>query len=204
MCHGCMYLTYAARAGNGACPFCRKPIIVDSHDEFHRRYTKRMEAGDADAFMTMGGWYILGKHGLPQDRDRGLELYSQAAELGSATAHYNIAHSYVSGENVPRNAKKALFHNQQAAMRGNIQARHHLGCAEIVLGNSDRAIKHWMIAAASGKEESLDKIKLLFTQGSATKAQYERALRAYQHYQDEVQSDQRTKAIEFLNRQIAK
>ena len=173
-----------------------------SHDEQLQRCTKRMEADDADAFGCMGVWCMEGSRGLPQDIDRGLELLLRAAEFGSASAHYNIADFYSDGQYTPRNAKKALFHNQQAAMRGNIMARHCLGCDEMELGNSDRAIKHWIIATASGNKASLDKMKLMFTRGSATKAQYERSLRAYQNYQEVVRSDQRTRALPFVAEQL--
>jgi len=127
-------------------------------------------------------------------------LTERAAELGSAGAHYNLADLYFAGQHVPRNTKKALFHNQQAAMKGDIDARHNLGCDEIELDNLDRALKHWMIAAASGDKRSLDKIDSMSRKGAATKAQYERALRAYQSYQGEIQSDQRTRALALLRR----
>ena len=169
-----------------------------SYEEEHRLYAKRMEAGDADAFHEMGAWYLYGKFGLLQDIDRGLELASRAAELGSATAHYHLADLYFTGQHVQRNTKKALFHNQQAAMRGHTKARHNLGFDEMELGNADRAIKHWMIATASGEKLSLDRIQVMLTEGTATKAQYESTLRAYQNYQEEIQSDQRTRALEFL------
>ena len=201
LCHGCML--YGTRAGNDTCPFCRKPM-AKSNDEVLRRLAKRMEAGDADAFGGMGAGYLIAQFGLPHDIDRGLELTERAAELGSPAAHYSVAQFYLSGEHVQRNMKKALSHNQQAAMRGHSKARHHLGCDEMLLGNSGRAVKHWMIASASGNKDSLDKIKLLFTKGSATKADYERALRAYQSYQEEVQSDQRTGALKFIHRHWCK
>ena len=58
-----------------------------------------------------------------------------------------------------------------------------------------------MIAAASGENLSLDMIKDMFTEGIVTKAQYERVLCAYQNNQEETQSDQRTRALEFLRAQ---
>ena len=141
-----------------------------------------MEAGDADAFHFIGARYLLGRDGLPQDIDKGLELSERAAELGSAHAHYNIANHHFTGQHVPRNTKKALFHNQQAAMRGHMIARDNLGFDEMELGNWDRAIKHWMIATAPGDKRSLDQIQELFTKGMVSKAQYASALHAYQSY----------------------
>ena len=60
----------------------------------------------------------------------------------------------------------------------------------------DRAIKHFMIAAAGGSDPSLKAIKLLYTTGHATKDDYAKALKAYQAYLDEVKSDDRDKAAE--------
>ena len=194
LCHGCMH---GVRFGNDLCPFCRKPT-TNTHDDENQRCTKRMKAGDAEAFMTMGMRYLLGQFGLAQDMDRGFELLLRAAELGSAKAHYNLAVFYTNGQHVPRNTKKAVFHNQQAAMGGHMKARHNLGFDEMELCKWDRAIKHWMIAAASGDKLSLSKMQFVFTQGHATKAQYESALRAYQSYQEETQSDQRTRSLDFL------
>ena len=145
-----------------------------------------MEAGNANAFRSMGVWYLKGQFDLPQDVDRGLELTKRAADLGSASAHFNIATVYSTGQHVPSNAKKAVFHYQQAAMRGHTQVRHNLGSSQMLLGNPGAAIKHWMIAAASGIKISLDSIQLMFTQGTATKAQFESALRVYQNYQEEI------------------
>ena len=178
LCHGCMF---EVKLGNDTCPFCRTPM-TESHAEYLRRCTQRMEAGDAEAFDCMGALYFTGKCGLPQDILRGLELSSRAAELGCANAHYNIANLYFTGQYMPRNTKKALFHNQQAAMRGHLMARDNLGCHEMELGNWDRAIKHWMIATASGDKHSLDQIQELFTKGMVSKAQYASALHAYQSY----------------------
>ena len=194
LCAGCML---QVSAGNDICPFCRT-LTAESRDEQLQRCTTRMEAGDADAFSSMGAWYMLRSHTLPQDIDKGLESLLRSAELESASAYYGIADFYSAGQLVPRNAKKALFHNQQAAMRANILARHRLGFGEMLLGNSDQAIKHWMIAVTSGNEDSLGTIKLMFTEGTATKAEYERALRAYHSYQEETQSDQHTRALEFM------
>ena len=51
-----------------------------------------------------------------------------------------------------------------------------------------------MIAVEFGNNESLKKIKQMYTNGHATKDDYAKALRAHQAYQDEIKSDQRDKA----------
>ena len=54
-----------------------------------------------------------------------------------------------------------------------------------------------MIAARSGENKSLERIKLLYTYGNATKDDYTTALRSYQTYLGEVKSSQRDRAAAF-------
>ena len=90
--------------------------------------------------------------------------------------------------------EKAIHYYELAAIEGCAQARNHLGVKEGVVGNYDRALKHFMIAVKDGDTQSLTNIKLLYSLGHATKDDYAKALRAYQLYSDEVKSDQRDKA----------
>jgi len=92
------------------------------------------------------------------------------------------------------NMKKAKHYYEQAAMGGDETARYNLGNNEVKAGNVDRAIKHLMIAVRSGYAKSLDRIKLLYTNGHATKEDYTKALQLYQAYLGEIKSKQRDKA----------
>ena len=94
--------------------------------------------------------------------------------------------------------KKGTHYFGIAAMRGDVDARHVLGCIEWNAGNMDRARKHWMIAVRDGK--SLNSVKRSFMDGHTTKEDYSKALRAYQEYLNEVKSDQRDKAAALDNR----
>ena len=83
-------------------------------------------------------------------------------------------------------------------MRGVIEARNNLGATEEVLkGNVDRALKHYMIAIEGGNKMSLENIKQLYKQGHATKDDYTKALGKFQEYVDEVKSKQRDEAAAF-------
>ena len=79
-------------------------------------------------------------------------------------------------------------------MGGNVHARHNLGLWEKYAGNMDRAVKHWMISAAAGDDDSLKAIQQCFLNGHATKDDFERALRSHKEAQDEMKSDQREAA----------
>ena len=77
----------------------------------------------------------------------------------------------------------------------------------------DRAVRHFILAAGGGCKESLEIIKRkhagydkyeslnytksLSLEGHITKDDYEKALQAYQAYQDEIRSDQRDQAAAF-------
>ena len=58
----------------------------------------------------------------------------------------------------------------------------------------NRALKHYMIAAGGGLDNSLKEIQELYTNGHAAKDDYATSLRAYQAYLVEIKSPQRDKA----------
>lgn len=194
LCSGCVVAIYKGNVGAN-CPYCRTPM-AKTDDEVIERINKRIQAGDADAIDLLGSSYYSGDLGLPKDLKNAFELWMRAAELGSADANGRLADHYRSGGCVAKDLSKEWYHTQQAAMKGDRVARYNLGVAAEENGNFDRAIKHWIIAAGSGCENSLTCTRRLFSNAHATKAQYERALREYQQYQMEVRSVQRDRASE--------
>ena len=96
-----------------------------------------------------------------------------------------------------RDTKKANHYYELAAIGGHIMARHNLGVFEGRVGNHDRALKHFMLAAGGGMKISLSTIQEMFKKGVATKEDYTQALRAYQAYLGEVKSTQRNEAAAF-------
>ena len=58
----------------------------------------------------------------------------------------------------------------------------------------NRALEHFMIAAAGGHGRSLKQIQTLYSNGHATKEDYTQALRAYQACISKIKSAQRDKA----------
>jgi len=175
------------------CAFCRTPL-PRSHKEYIKRLKKRVKLKDAEAFFSLGCFYYHGQRGLSQDRNKGLELWNQAAELGSISAHYNISTAYFSGDGVEQDEKKANYHYKMAAIGGHEEARHNLGCMEERNGNRRRAMKHFMIAASAGDELSLTAVGKGFRYGCVTKDEYTSTLRAYQSSCDDMKSEQRAKA----------
>ena len=80
-------------------------------------------------------------------------------------------------------------------MKGNVDARHQLGCVQGQAGNEYRAMKHF-IAASAGDQKSLDKVMQGFMQGFVTKDEYASTLRAFHERQKEMKSAARDKAAE--------
>jgi len=194
-CNGCVHAfrSRITKRKDDVCPFCRTPMPT-SVEEDMKRMEKRIKLNDARAIHNLGGFYSEGRFGLPQSRAKALELYHRAAELGYAESYYNIGNAYKFGESVERDEMMALYYWELAAMGGNVNARHNLGCLKGKAGNIDRALKHWMIAVKDGDPDSLKNIKLLYSQGHATKDYYAKALCSYQAYLDEIKSDQRDEA----------
>ena len=155
-----------------------------------------METGDATAIFNIGNWYFKGMNGYPQDQAKALELWHQAGRLGNSRAYFNIGHAYDDGFGVKQDEKKAIHYWEIAAMLGDVDARHNLGVfEEEEKGNTERALKHFMIAVRDGDNDSLNRIQTLFrTNKRATKEDYTKALRAYQAYLKEIKSDERDKA----------
>ena len=196
ICSGCIYAVKIRDGGVGLCPFCRTP--TPTAKEMIEQNKKRMELGDAQAIYNMGCHYYNGRHGLPQDHTKALELWRQAAELGNATAYHNIGAAYDLGNGVGRDEKKAEYYYELAAMKGDSMARFNLGICERDEGNMDRALKHYMIAAGDGYNNSVKAVQhYLYKHGHATKDDYTKALLACQAYLEEVRSEQRDKATAF-------
>ena len=199
VCSGCIWASvFEVHMGNlkSCCPFCRAPNEGTQGEEL-RRYNKRMEAGDAGAFLHMGNHYERGDLGLPQDKNKAMEMWNRGADLGDAAAHHSIADAYLHGKGVKKDDKKANYHLELAAMAGHEMARYSLGINEYNDGNMNRAMRHFMIAARAGYDEPLKRVGDGYKWGIVTKEEYESTLRAHKDSQDEMKSEQRSTAERF-------
>ena len=192
VCNGCI-LAAVQRDIDDICPFCRTPRPTDDASE-HTMIQKRVDKGDAEAIYQLGEQYFNGELGLAKDVPRAVELWTEAAELGSLDAHYHIGLAYYNGDGVEEDKPRSTEHWQQAAMKGDARSRHNLGFVEDDDGNDELAAQHWMISAKMGVEESLDNIREMFKEGLVTKARYAEALLGYQDAVEEMKSPQREEA----------
>ena len=196
ICNGCIERMTEEAVGRGKidlCPFCRE-LDCTSEEEQVKRIKELMQVDNAFAFYVLGGYYVRGIRGMPQDFAKASELFLKAGELGCAEAYCNLGNLYDDGRGVVVDKKKAKYFSELAAMNGNVHARYNLGHMEYEAGNIDRAFKHFVIAAKAGYKPSLDKVKEGFTEGCVTKDEYEKTLRASHSRQGEMKSDARDKA----------
>ena len=156
-----------------------------------------MEDGDAVAMSQLGVRYADGD-GLSRDEGKAVELWLRAGELGFAASYGNVGSAYYNGQGVEKDTTKAKHYYELAAMGGqDADSRYYVGIEEVRAGNMDRAVKHWMISAGDGHDESLKAIREEFMRGNATKDDFEKALRAHQAAKNEMKSDQREAAAAF-------
>ena len=155
---------------------------------------KRAEGDDAVAIYQLSCNYQHGQYGLRQNNRKAMKLSLRAGELGCAEAYHSVGIRYRQGLGVERDEKKAKYYCELAAIGGNVPARNDLGCFEAQEGNMDRAMKHWMISAGAGYDDSLKLMQQCFLSGHASKNEFEKALRSHKEAKDEVKSEQREAA----------
>jgi len=202
ICAGCDFANRVVRS-NETCPFCRKGGAGDD-EEYIKRIKLRIASNDAEAMYLLGCHYANGDMGLPQDSNKAMELWFQAAELGSNAAHCALGKSYYRGEGVEMDMKKSKYHLEIAAMAGDEDARYNLGALEAEIGNINRAIKHWMIAATAGEDLSMKAIKEALGHGHVTKDEYEKTLRGFIVSVKETRSEDRDNAAAALKTYFVK
>ena len=188
ICVGC---DYANEDRDSKCPFCRK-VAADTYEEQIERLMQRIEANDPDAMCEMGTERCRGG-----DYNSAFEYYSRAAALGDVLAHYQLSILYHDGKGVEKDEKRALHHEEQAAICGHPEARHNLGFRERENGRLDRALKHWIIASKLGNDKSLKGVKMFYKAGFVSKEDFAAALRGHKAAIDATKSPQREEAAEY-------
>lgn len=193
LCYGCVMASWEEMSKGKlkrCCLFCRVPLPSTDNERIER-VKKRMKLNDAEAFCWLASEYYHGTKGLPLDYRKSFELYSRGAELGSIQAHNHLAAAYLIDQGVEMDEEKVEYHLMCAAIGGSEIARHMLGEAEVNRGNTDRAMKHYMIAARSGHDKALKEISEGYKAGHITKEEYASTLRAHKQSTKEMKIEQR-------------
>jgi tetratricopeptide (TPR) repeat protein len=187
ICGGCIYSCIKS-GNNGKCPFCNTEIKRNITDEVRvEKLMKRVESNDPASISILAQYYLNGEKGFQQDLTKAIELFTRAADLGSSTAHCNLADVYHKGGNM----KKAKYHYEAAAMAGHEVARCNLGGLEYNSGNMERAIKHWMIAASAGEYNAMHVLRTEYEKGYVSRELINTSLIAYNNSCAEMRSEAR-------------
>jgi TPR repeat protein len=94
-----------------------------------------------------------------------------------------------------------VYHWGEAAIGGHPRARHNLGCIEEDNGNTERSVKHFIIAANLGYELSMKVLWKHYSEGYITKEDLDATLRIHQAALDAMKSEQRD-AAEVVRKNI--
>lgn len=196
VCNGCILAVDKKGLGN-ICPFCRTTAPKTAVGII-AMIRKRVAARDPTAICHLGDMYANGSLGLQKDVSRGVELWSEAADLGSIRALHKMGRAHAQGVLAPQDEAKGIRCRDSAAMKGCVESRHLLGVVETENRNYGRAVRHFLISAKMGHPGSLDFFKEIFsTMGFATKAQYAEALKGYQDAVEETKSPERVEAAKI-------
>jgi TPR repeat protein len=195
ICVGCIH-SFVQSDNIEKCPFCKseRRVISKTDDEKIEETMKRVDVNDVSAICMLAAYHYCGFGSLQQDEGRAMELWKQAAKLGSSDAHHHMGNVYYEGGDL----KKAKFHFGAAAVAGNEEARSKLGDIEGSSGNVERAVKHWTIAASAGHFNSMNHLRKGFEQGVISRDAIDSTLAAYNSSCKEMRSEARDAFIRTL------
>jgi hypothetical protein len=206
ICTGCRHARKLHSNGRLTCPFCR--ARMPSAKEFIKLLEKRVDINDdANAMFMLGFEYFNGNehYSVKKDINKGLKLLYCAAELGSPEACtllgsiYHRPNSYNCDDAI-KDKEKAKKYYEKGAIGGCAFSRFNLGCMEASDGSSDRAVRHWLIAASCGVIYAVNKIKEAMVMGLAMDDYYSQALRGYEKYLEAVRTDKRDEAAAYSDK----
>mmetsp|Transcript_11289 Transcript_11289/g.18665 ORF Transcript_11289/g.18665 Transcript_11289/m.18665 type:complete len:264 (-) Transcript_11289:60-851(-) len=168
------------------CPFCRETL--KSKAKLYKNTMTRIKANDPIAtFQFAADCHRAG------DLAKALEYYAKAAELGDAEAHLRLAGMFHNGQGVQPSVEKEMSHLEAAALCGHPIARHTLGSHEMMKGNIERGMKHYIIASNQGNKMSMTSVMDGFRQGYVTKEELAATLRTHKNAYDAMNTPERVK-----------
>ncbi len=202
MCNGCAYADSVRQERENIrvqCPFCRHPV-PKTKTEADKIKSKRAEEEDPYALIEVG----LERH-REGDYEGAFEYFTKASlcrdgdSVWIAEAHFSLGALYREGEGVEKDGKKVLYHYGVAAVAGHPGARICLGLYEMVnCTNDDRAMKHFIINANLGHDQSIEVLKEFYKKEFVSKENFAAALRAHHAAVNATKSPQRDAAAKYF------
>ncbi|KAK1743422.1 Sel1-like repeat family protein [Skeletonema marinoi] len=194
VCKGCDHannLREVTMMLKSTCPFCREPT-PSTDEQCDKQMMERIAVNDPVAMRLWGReQYKKGNY------QSAFEYYTKAAELGDVDAHFRLAFLYHHEHGVEKDYGKFVHHLEEAAIGGHPGTRCRLGYIERISDRTERAVKHFIIAATQGDDYSIKLLMDVFKNGMVKKEDLAAALRAHQAAVDATKSPQREVAEEF-------
>ena len=187
ICRGCIY-SFFQSGNHDKCPHCNAERRTRLDEENNvKEMMKRVEANDSGAMCELAQYYYHGRGGLIHDQERGIELLTRAAKLGSSGANSSLGVIYYEKGDL----KKAKLHDEAAAMAGDEIARCNLATIECNSGNWERATKHYKIAASAGQHFAMHQLTVFYERGHVGRDTMDSTLAAYNNSCVEMRSEAR-------------
>ena len=127
-----------------------------------------MNQQNAEAQNNLGVNYVKGE-GVPQDHQRAIKLFRQAANQGLADAQSNLGLMYTSGAGVPEDLIEAMKLFRRAAKQGLADAQNNLGLmytmGEGISEDYMKATKWFHLAADQGHAEAQYNLGVAYDNG---------------------------------------
>ena len=142
-----------------------------SKSDFLSRLKGRIEErNDAEAINHLAWGYQLGRYELTPNGLNAVDLYIRSGKLGCAHSYFTLGDAYENGKlGLAVDMEKAVYYYKLGAVAGEHRARYSLGRLEGNAGNGKTAVKHFMISACIGDDDSLNAMRISHASGDATK-----------------------------------
>lgn len=142
---------------------------VKNHPEALKYYKIAADNGNTDAYLLIGYLYYYGGSGMKRDYPQAMVWFKQSAEQGNAAAMNMIGEMYWFGRGVKRNSELRNYWWQQAAVRGNERAKHHLEVMNVdVLGELSNTLNQAAQVFGNGGNNNSSKYEISTSSSSNT------------------------------------
>ena len=183
--------------------FCHKNLSASKHLNDNQKYScllcraKNAVAGSKEEIRRLNNWvekrkgwaqFMLGcrfRNGIGVKKDflRALELYTLAADQGSAKARCNLGYMYANGNGVEQDDKRGLEFNTLATDQGHADAQCNLGHmyqnGQGVKKDEKRAVKLYTLAVEQGHAHAQCNLAYMYRNGIGVEKDTKRGLELY-------------------------
>lgn len=158
-------------------------------DEVLENYLHAVALGSADAMYALGVLYMNEHYGA-ENRDSGVPLLRQAADLEHSDAAMLLAHMHYTGEGVERDLDRAAAYYVASAERGNEFARRSYARFLLAEAREDPRAPMWLAELADeGDAEAMILLGNLHARGVGVKQSLRRAVGWYKDAVEASQGD---------------